>query len=188
MRCIFQIIVIIVTLVGCSSITSKKPENNVSIESTKKSIVVISPDIVPKLPKLRAVNWLKTIIPLVNQLAKASGNKKGEILFINSIKNNTNMSIQLTKVTDVIINAINNQHLFKLVPQYSVINARKDLGLSQEDSLVSRSKAIGLARYLQANYVLYSVISGNQEQSEIEFQLIETQSGEILWSGTNRIE
>ncbi|HGJ5874310.1 MULTISPECIES: penicillin-binding protein activator LpoB [Arsenophonus] len=191
MRRIFQLMVVTFLLVGCSSITSKKPAPVITIEPTEPNeqpITPTSPDTVPQLPKLKTVDWSTTVIPLANQLVQAPGVESGKVLLIDSIKNNTNMSIQLMPATDAIIDAVNNQNVFKLVPQDVVANARKALGLSQEDSLVTRSKAIGLARYVQADYVLYSVISGNQQQSEIEMQLMGAQTGEILWSGTNRIE
>jgi len=178
-------------LVGCSSITSKKPAPVITIEPTeptKQPTTPTSPDTVPQLPKVKTVDWSTAVIPLAHQLVQAQGVESGKVLLIDSIKNNTNMSIQSMQATDAIIEAVNNQNVFKLVPQDVVANARKALGLSQEDSLVTRSKAIGLARYVQADYVLYSVISGNQQQSEIEMQLMAAQTGEILWLGSNRIE
>ncbi|MFP3028948.1 MAG: penicillin-binding protein activator LpoB [Arsenophonus sp.] len=186
---VFLLMIVIFILVGCSSITTKKPVTAVTIESTeqptKQPPTAISSDTVPKIPKLKTINWSTAIVSLANQLAQAPGVESGKVLLIDSIKNNTNISIQST---DAIINIVNNQHVFKLVPQYVVANARKALGLSKEDSLVTRSKAIGLARYVQADYVLYSVISGNQQQSEIEMQLMAAQTGEILWSGSDQIE
>ncbi|HGJ5884345.1 penicillin-binding protein activator LpoB [Arsenophonus sp.] len=191
MRRIFQLMVVTFILVGCSSITSKKPAPVITIEPTEPTeqpTTSTSPDTVPQLPKVKTVDWSTAVIPLAHQLVQAQGVESGKVLLIDSIKNNTNMSIQSMQATDAIIDAVNNQNVFKLVPQDVVANARKALGLSQEDSLVTRSKAIGLARYVQADYVLYSVISGNQQQSEIEMQLMAAQTGEILWSGSNRIE
>ncbi|HGJ5877272.1 MAG TPA: penicillin-binding protein activator LpoB [Arsenophonus sp.] len=191
MRRIFQVMVMTFILVGCSSITSKRSAPVITIESsepTEQSTIPTSPDTVPQLPKVKTVDWSAAIIPLANQLVQAPGIELGKVLLIDSIKNNTNMSIQSMQATNIIIDVINNKNVFKLVPQDVVASARKALGLSQEDSLVTRSKAIGLARYVQADYVLYSVISGNQKQSEIEMQLMGAQTGEILWSGTNRIE
>lgn len=61
--------------------------------------------------------------------------------------------------------------------------AKQTLGLSEEDSFGSRSKAIGLARYVGAQYVLYSDVSGDVKSPTIEMQLMQTQTGEIIWSG-----
>ncbi|RXK34436.1 penicillin-binding protein activator LpoB [Arsenophonus endosymbiont of Bemisia tabaci Asia II 3] len=191
MRRIFQLMVVTFIVVGCSSITSKKPAPVITIEPTEPTEQPTTPtsqDTVSQLPKVKTVDWSTAVIPLAHQLVQAQGIESGMVLLIDSIKNNTNMSIQSMQATDAIIEAVNNQNVFKLVPQDVVANARKALGLSQEDSLVTRSKAIGLARYVQADYVLYSVISGNQQQSEIEMLLIAAQTGEILWSGSNRIE
>lgn len=188
MRRIFQLMVVTFLLVGCSSIPSKKPAPVIIIEPAEQPIIPTSPDTVPQLPKVKTVDWSTAVIPLANQLVQAPGVKSGNVLLIDSIKNNTNMSIQSMQATNAIIDAVNNQNVFKLVPQDVVANARKALGLLQEDSLVTRSKDISLARYVQADYVLYSIIYGNQQQSEIEMQLMGAQTGEILWSGINRIE
>ncbi|WGL97295.1 penicillin-binding protein activator LpoB [Arsenophonus sp. aPb] len=188
MRRIFQLMVVTFLLVGCSSITGKKPAPVITIEPIEQPATPTSPETVPQLSKVKTVDWSTAVIPLANQLVQAPGVESGKVLLIDSIKNNTNMAIQSMQATDAIIDAVNNQNVFKLVPQDVVANARKALGLSQEDSLVTRSKAIGLARYVQADYVLYSVISGNQQQSEIEMQLMGAQTGEILWSGKNPIE
>lgn len=91
-------------------------------------------------------------------------------------------------MTSAIVNTVDNTGRFNLVPQDVVVSARKALGLSQEDSLVTRSKAIGLGRYVQANYVLYSVVSGSKDNRDIEMQLLSVQSGEILWSGDGKID
>ncbi|MGP1929514.1 MAG: penicillin-binding protein activator LpoB [Arsenophonus sp. ER-BJ3-MAG3] len=191
MRYIFQFIIIVLILTGCSSIYKKKivpviilkPDNTNEQLITSKSL-----DIVPRLPKIKKIDLLTPITSLVKGLVEANVVKLREILLINSINNNTNISIQSTQIIDFIINVINNQNIFKLVPKNLVENARKALGLSQEDNLVTRSKAIALSRYLQADYVLYSIISNNQKHSKIEMQLMKSRTGEILWSGANNIE
>ncbi|BGI51002.1 MAG: hypothetical protein ArsCj_2900 [Arsenophonus endosymbiont of Ceratovacuna japonica] len=67
------------------------------------------------------------------------------------------------QINNIIINIINNQNIFKLIPQNIIVDTRKSLSLSREDSLITISKAIDLGRYLKSNYVLYSIISGNQK-------------------------
>ncbi len=44
--------------------------------------------------------------------------------------------------------------------------AKQQLGLSPQDSLGTRSKAIGIARNVGAHYVLYSSASGNVNASD----------------------
>ncbi|MDT9587184.1 MAG: penicillin-binding protein activator LpoB [Candidatus Arsenophonus melophagi] len=191
MRSIAQLMIVTLLSVGCSSIPNKKTTPAFIIkltESTKRKGTPTFLDTIPYLPQVTAIDLSQAVLPLVNQLISSPWVKSGRILLIDLIKNNTNMSIQAMQATDAIINVINNQHVFKLVPQSVVLSARKAFGLSLEDSLVTRSKSIGLARYVQADYVLYSVISGNQKKSKIDMQLIETQSGEILWTGTNHIK
>ncbi|WMY94705.1 MAG: penicillin-binding protein activator LpoB [Arsenophonus sp.] len=184
----FQFIMIIFLLAGCSSVKIKKTPISIMKKFHNKLENINNLNIAGGVIKGKTINWIPIIMPLTNELAKVSGLKFNKVLLINPIKNNTNLSVPLVKVNDIIINLINNQNIFKLVPEYVLKNTRKILGLSEEDSLITRSKAIGLARYLQADYVLYSVISGNQENKKFEMQIMNVHTGEIFWSASNRIE
>ncbi|WP_348665998.1 penicillin-binding protein activator LpoB [Arsenophonus symbiont of Ornithomya chloropus] len=181
----FQFIMIIFLLVGCSSLKLKKTPISVMKKFNKELENIENKNIIEGFLKEKKINWLQIIMPLTNELAKFSGFQFNKVLLINPIKNNTNLSIPLLQVRNIIIDLINNQNIFKLVPEYVLINTRKILGLSEEDSLITRSKAIGLARYLQADYVLYSVISGNKKNKKIEMQIMNTHTGEIFWSASN---
>ena len=58
---------------------------------------------------------------------------------------------------------------------------------SQQDSLRTRSKAIGIARNVGAHYVLYSSASGNVNAPTLQMQLMLVQTGEIIWSGKGAV-
>ncbi|WMY97051.1 MAG: penicillin-binding protein activator LpoB [Arsenophonus sp.] len=184
----FQLIIIILILTGCTSVKIKKTPISImnKIDKTLENMEDIK--ILRGFLKEKKINWLKIIMPLTNELEKVAKIKFGKVLLINPIKNNTDLSIPSLQITNIIVNLIDHQNIFKLIPEYILINARKILGLSEEDNLITRSKAIGLARYLQADYVLYSVISGNQNNKNFEIQIMDVHTGEIFWSGSNRIE
>ena len=66
--------------------------------------------------------------------------------------------------------------------------AKQQLGLSPQDSLGSRSKAIGIARNVGAQYVLYSSATGNVNSPALQMQLMLVQTGEIIWSGKGAVQ
>ncbi|EKT56392.1 penicillin-binding protein activator LpoB [Providencia sneebia] len=180
-------------LAGCPSFYHEEPKTPppiIPVEPSEPEQPTTPPpiDVVPTPPKQKTINWASAMTPLVNQMVSTNGVENGKVLLVDSAKNNTNGAFSIQNATSAIINAVDNSHYFNVVPQDVVSAARRTLGLSQDDSLVTRSKAIGLGRYVQADYVLYSVISGSNEQRDIEMQLMSVQSGEILWSGKNDIE
>ena len=143
---------------------------------------------VPTPPKIQTLNWEGSVAPLVAQMLKASDATPGSILLVDSVKNNTNGSLPVAKATTAIYDALSNGKAFTLVPREQVAVAKQTLGLSADDSLGSRSKAIGLARYVSAQYVLYSDVSGDVKTPQLDMQLMLVQTGEIVWSGNGAIQ
>jgi len=180
-------------LAGCPSYPPQQPVEPppiVPVEPQQPEVTPPPPppDKVPTPPKQQTTDWSAAIAPLVAQMAAAEGVESGKVLLVDSVKNNTNGSLPVQLITSNMMSAVENTHRFNVVPQDVVNAARKTLGLSQEDSLVTRSKAIGLGRYVQANYVIYSVMSGSNKERRLEMQLMEVQTGEIIWTGKNNIE
>ncbi|TKI07711.1 penicillin-binding protein activator LpoB [Martelella alba] len=138
---------------------------------------------VPTPPKLVTIDWQSSVAPLVQQMLATQGIAPGSVLLINTIKNNTNGSLQTAKATDALYNALASNATFKIVSQAQLTSARQALGLSAEDSLESRGKAMGLARYVNAQYVLYTTADGDAKLPELDMQLMLVQTGEIIWSG-----
>ncbi|KLN46192.1 penicillin-binding protein [Providencia rettgeri] len=192
MKRILMVAAATLILAGCPSYPPQQPVEQppiVPIEPQQPEVTPPPPpDKVPTPPKQQTTDWSASITPLVNQMASADGVENGKVLLVDSVKNNTNGSIPVQTVTSVMTTAVENTNRFKVVPASVVSSARKTLGLSQEDSLVTRSKAIGLGRYVQANYVIYSVMSGSNKERRLEMQLMEVQTGEIIWTGKNNIE
>lgn len=192
MKRIFMVAAATLILAGCPSYPPQQPGTQppiVPVEPEKQPEVTPPPvDVVPTPPKQQTIDWSASITPLVNQMVSADGVESGKVLLVDSVKNNTNGSLPVQAVTSVMTTAVENTNRFKVVPASVVSSARKTLGLSQEDSLVTRSKAIGLGRYVQAEYVIYSVMSGSNKERSLEMQLMEVQTGEIIWTGKHNIE
>ncbi|MBN6029342.1 penicillin-binding protein activator LpoB [Pantoea ananatis] len=141
------------------------------------------PQPVPQPPKLVTINWDASVEPLVAQMVRAATVTPGSVLLVDRIKNSTNGALQGEKATSAIQNALNNNGKFTLVSSEQLAQAKQTLGLSPDDSLNSRSKAIGLARNLNAEYVLYSTAKGDVKSPTLQMQLMLVQTGEIIWSG-----
>lgn len=139
---------------------------------------------VPQLPKLQSINWQNSVQPLVNSMMNTPGITPGSVLLVDRLKNNTNGSIQSDDAYLAINQALSSNSKFTLVTTAQLNQAKQALGLSPEDSLNSRSKAIGLARNLNAQYVLYSTARGDAKSPKLQMQLMLVQTGEIVWSGS----
>ncbi|MDI9277807.1 penicillin-binding protein activator LpoB [Pantoea sp. EABMAA-21] len=144
---------------------------------------VSPPETVPQPPKLKTINWNASVQPLVGNMVQSAGVNPGSVLLVDRIKNSTNGALQSDKATDAIQNALANNGKFTLVTPEQLAQAKQTLGLSADDSLNSRSKAIGLARNVNAQYVLYSSAQGDVKAPTLQMQLMLVQTGEIIWSG-----
>ncbi len=143
---------------------------------------------VPQPPKFQSINWDASVKPLVEQMLKADGVTPGGVLLVDGVKNSTNGSLQTSKATAALYSALANNSQFTLVTPQQLAVAKQTLGLSAEDSLGSRSKAVGLARYVGAQYVLYSNASGDVKSPSLQMQLMLVQTGEIIWSGNGDVK
>ncbi|UVK76893.1 MAG: outer membrane lipoprotein - activator of MrcB activity [Sodalis sp. Fle] len=134
-------------------------------------------------PKIKSINWQNSLSPMIKQMMSVNGINNGSVLLINTMKNNTNGNVQTGKATATLtILTDGGNSKFNVVKADKLNTARQTLGLSANNSLESRSKAIWLARYLNAQYMLYSTASGDAKQPELDLQLILVQTGEIIWS------
>ncbi|EHD21047.1 MULTISPECIES: penicillin-binding protein activator LpoB [Brenneria] len=177
-------------LTGCPSRPPEPTEPPATIEPAEPQVPTPPPpgEPVPPPPKIQTLNWDASINPLVAQMLQAGGVAPGSILLLDSVKNNTNGALPTAKANSALYNALSAGNTFTLVPREQVNAAKQTLGLSVDDSLGSRSKAIGLARYVGAQYVLYSDVSGDVKSPVLDMQLMLVQSGEIVWSGNGEVQ
>ncbi|MGL9734123.1 MAG: penicillin-binding protein activator LpoB [Symbiopectobacterium sp.] len=177
-------------LTGCMTRTlEQQPLAKIEpMQPSQPEVVTPPPEPVPTPPKIQILNWEGSIGPLVAQMRQASSVSPGSILLVDNVKNNTNGSFPVAKATAEIYDALENGHLFTLVPREQMSVAKQRLGLSAEDSLGSRTKAIGLARYVSAQYVLYSDVNGDVKTPQLDMQLMLVQTGEIVWSGNGAVQ
>lgn len=178
-------------LAGCPSLAPVTPPAPVDTVTPPPVDTTPPPppptDTVPVPPKMKKIEWEQSITPLVNQMVKSDGLTQGGTLLVNKIGNKTNSSLQTNVATGALMNSINKTGVLTVIPAGAVTSAMSVLGMDDNDTLTLRSKAIGLARYLNAQYVLYSVVTGTRDARQMEMQLMSVVSGEIIWSGKDAV-
>lgn len=142
----------------------------------------------PQPPKQAIIDWDASVQLLVQQMLQTQGVAVGSVLLVDRIKNRTNGSLQTSSATTALLNALANSDKFTLVNTQQLNSAKEAFGLSPDDSLNFRSKAMGLARYLGAQYVLYTSVQGEVKSLELYMQLMLVETGEIIWSGKDDIQ
>ncbi|MBT0726605.1 penicillin-binding protein activator LpoB [Rosenbergiella australiborealis] len=141
------------------------------------------PQPVPEVPKTTSIDWAATLQPLVANMEHTKGIPAGSVLLVDRIKNSTNGSIQTDNANSALNQALSGS-TFSLVTADQLAQAKKTLGISPNDSLNSRGKAIGLARNLNAQYVLYTTTRGDVRAARVQMQLMLVSTGEIIWTGS----
>nr|WP_193568855.1 penicillin-binding protein activator LpoB [Citrobacter sp. NCU1] len=139
-------------------------------------------------PRVRHYDWNGAMQPMVGKMLQAGGIAAGNVLLVDSVNNRTNGSLNAGEATETLRNALANNGKFTLVSVQQLSLAKQQLGLSPHDSLGTRSKAIGIARNVGAQYVLYSSATGNVNAPTLQMQLMLVQTGEIIWSGKGAVQ
>lgn len=177
-------------LAGCPSmapVTPPAPVDTVTPPPADTTPPLPPSDTVPVPPKMKKIEWEQSITPLVNQMVRSNGVNQGSTLLVNKVGNKTNSSLQTSVATGALMNTIGKTGVLNVIPAGAVSSAMSVLGMGDNDTLTLRSKAIGLARYLNAEYVLYSVVTGTRDARQMEMQLMSVSSGEIIWSGKGAV-
>lgn len=138
-------------------------------------------------PRVRHYDWNGATQPLVGKMLQADGVASGSILLVDSVNNHTNGSLNTTDATTALNATLKGNNKFTVVSPEQVAQAKQQLGLSAQDSLGSRNKAMGLARTVGAQYVLYSSATGNVNSPVLSMQLMQVPSGELIWSGKGAV-
>ncbi|MCX8955784.1 penicillin-binding protein activator LpoB [Erwinia psidii] len=187
------VMLLALVLSGCVNTPQQQPVKTSPAEPAQPAQPQKAPPVqpgetVPQPPKMQTINWDASVTPLVAQMLKADGVTPGSVLLVDSVKNSTNGSLQRSKATAALNNALQNNSQFTLVKPEQLATARQTLGLSAGDSLGSPSKAVGLARYVGAQYVLYSNVQGDVKSPMLQMQLMLVQTGELIWSGSGLVQ
>lgn len=136
-------------------------------------------------PKILATDWQVVISPLIAELIQTAEVSDSNSLLISDIRNRSNEYVSGAQINSIIFNAFNQQNIFAIIDKKVVNQAKQNLGIPYDDSLVSRSKMIALARQVKADYVLFTTINQvpklPETSANVSMELLLTKTGEIVW-------
>lgn len=129
------------------------------------------------------INWKVILSEILREPLFLNEITPGSVVLINMIRNNTNGPLQVVKITNILIELfINNIKQFNIISIEQLYHAYRELQISSEEILNSYAFSIDIAHYLNADYIIYSIVSGDLENPHIELQLILSKTGEIIRS------
>lgn len=141
--------------------------------------------VVEQPPKILATDWQVVISPLIAELIQTAEVSDSNSLLISDIRNRSNEYVSGAQINSIIFNAFNQQNIFAIIDKKVVNQAKQNLGITYDDSLVSRSKMIALARQVKADYVLFTTINQvpklPETSANVSMELLLTKTGEIVW-------
>ncbi len=174
------------SLAGCQLLGSnQKTEVKAPIETPSDPGVVDTP---PQIAK--TIDWNTILSPLVNKIMQSSSSIEGnKVLLISDIQNRSGDYLATNQVDETLHSLMNKQNLFIVADRQSINRAKQALGISADDKLVSRSKMIGLAKSMNAGYVLFTTLyksPSENDNANLSMELLSTQTGEILQRVTSK--
>lgn len=155
-------------------------------------VVVTPPDEVLETPPeiVKKTDWNTILTPFVNKLLQSSATYDGnKVLLISDIQNRSGDYIVTSQVDEVLHQLMSKQNTFSVADRQSINQAKQALGISPDDKLVSRGKMIGIAKSMNAGYVLFTTIyklPSDNNDANLSMELLSTQSGEILQRVTSK--
>lgn len=137
---------------------------------------------VPMEPStISVIDWQSCVLKMLQEVSFFNHIHSDSVLLVNIIKNNTRENIPVHKITNLLIHSIlENTTKYQVIHIEQLYSAYRKLGIFPENHINSYNFSIDIANYLQANYVLYSIIYGDLLHPSIELQLILVKTGEII--------
>ena len=172
------VIGLMLLLTGCHLTQSTAPIK--SVEEVKQPETGIE-----QPPKVVTTDWKTILAPLVAELIQTTQPDANNLLLVSDIKNNTGDYLAGNNVSAALASLLREQDLYVVLDKSFVNAGKQALGISSDDVLVSRTKVVGLARYVNANYVLFTTINSLPKspdiQANVALELISARTGEIIW-------
>ncbi|WP_193201186.1 hypothetical protein [Buchnera aphidicola] len=110
-------------------------------------------------------------------------------LYINILRNESNIFLENKKLTNVINNQVSKKiNTFSIINANQINKSKKELGLSEKNQFLNISTAILLARNNNATYYLDSSIIIDNKSLLLKIKLILVQTGEIIFYKTKTLD
>jgi penicillin-binding protein activator len=174
-------------LAGCQLLgyNQKTEVKEVPVETPDDTAVVDTPPLIVK-----TTDWNTILSPFVNKILQSSSAIDGnKVLLISDIQNRSGGYLAINKIDGTLHRLMDKQNIFTVADRQSIIQAKQALGISVDDKLISRSKMIGLAKSMNAGYVLFTTLyksPSENDQANLSMELLSTQTGEILQRVTSK--
>lgn len=179
MKFAVKFIAIIATIILINGCQIDVPRGQVVPPARDDKVIIEQP------PKIVETDWQLIMQPLINELLSTMNVSANNTLLISDINNRSDQYVSSASINNVITNDLKQQTIFKVVDSQLVNQAKQQLGISSDDSLVSRGKMIALARQLQTDYLLFTTINdvpqSPKQTAKVAMELLLTKTGEIVW-------
>lgn len=175
-------------LAGCQLFNQTKP---IEVKPPVEDSRVNNTDVIETPPSIvKSTDWNIILSPFVYKILQSSSSIGGnKVLLISDIQNRSGDYLAKNQIDETLHSLMNKQNLFVIADKQSIIQAKQALGISADDKLVSRSKMIGLAKSINAGYVLFTTINKlptDNNDANLSMELLSTQTGEILTRVTSK--
>lgn len=175
-------------LAGCQIFSQTK---TIEVKPQVEDSQVNNTDVIETPPSIvKSTDWNSILSPFVHKILQSSSSIDGnKVLLISDIQNRSGDYLAKNQIDETLHSLMNKQNLFVIADKQSIIQAKQALGISADDKLVSRSKMIGLAKSINAGYVLFTTINKlptDNNDANLSMELLSTQTGEILTRVTSK--
>ncbi|OCL19140.1 hypothetical protein [Gilliamella sp. wkB171] len=175
-------------LAGCQLFNQTKP---IEVKPPVEDSQINNTDVIETPPSIvKSTDWNIILSPFVQKILKSSSSIDGnKVLLISDIQNRSGDYLAKNQIDETLHSLMNKQNLFVIADKQSIIQAKQALGISADDKLVSRSKMIGLAKSINAGFVLFTTINKlptDNNDANLSMELLSTQTGEILTRVTSK--
>lgn len=173
-------------LAGCHLLDSEKTVDIPPIDNSPVGIIETPPQIVKK------TDWRSILSPFITKILQSSSIPEGNrVLLISDIQNRTGDFVANNQIDEALHQLMSKQQIFSVANKQSINQAKQAIGIASDDTLVSRGKMIGLAKSMNAQYVLFTTLyqlpnDDNGTDANLSMELLYTQNGEILGRVTSK--
>ncbi|WAI17573.1 MAG: hypothetical protein OWM53_01825 [Buchnera aphidicola (Aphis craccivora)] len=109
-------------------------------------------------------------------------------LYVNMLRNESNIFLENKKLTNVIKNQILKKiNVFNIINTNQINQSRKELGISKDNNFLNASIAMLLARNNNATYYLDSSVVVDNKSLKLKIKLILVKTGEIIFYKTKNL-
>lgn len=184
------IFAVFLMLSGCQTLTKTNKQSQAApiITIDESPVTAQAPKLLEQPPKLIQTNWQPAIQPLVKNLLRTVKIDENNQLLISDAKNYSSQYVSSTEMNKIIVKLISQKPVFNIIDRLIINQSKSVLGIPYNDSSVSRSKMLTLAKNVKADYLLFTTVN---EQSnlpdtpvDVVMELVSVETGKKIWQSS----